>query len=242
MMPVTQIARAGWVLLCGLNVVISAKAQQSAPSPSESTPAASVSTTAPVMRSAYGEKLTLQGLPNGGRVNNFLYRGAQPHDEGLLELKKMGITTIVDLRGEDPQKREWERQRSEALGMHFVNIPISGWDPPSNEQIAQFLSIFRNVQLGSQQERVFVHCRFGDDRTGVFVAAYRMAYDHWPTLQAMNEMYFFGFNGMWHPSMKSFVRDFPARLKTSPILSGFNMDATVIPKSPQASTPTPADH
>jgi hypothetical protein len=51
----------------------------------------------------------------------------------------------VDLRGEDPQKREWERQRSEALGMHFVNIPISGWDPPSNEQIAQFLSIFRNV-------------------------------------------------------------------------------------------------
>jgi protein tyrosine/serine phosphatase len=148
----------------------------------------------------------------------------------------------VDLRGEDPQKREWERQRSEALGMHFVNIPISGWDPPSNEQIAQFLSIFRNVRQGSQQERVFVHCRFGDDRTGVFVAAYRMAYDHWPTLQAMNEMYFFGFNGMWHPSMKSFVRDFPARLKTSPILSGFNMDATVIPKSPQASTPTPADH
>jgi hypothetical protein len=69
-----------------------------------------------------------------------------------------------------------------------------------------------------------------------------MAYDHWPTLQAMNEMYFFGFNGMWHPSMKSFVRDFPARLKTSPIFSGFNMDATVIPKLPQASTPTPADH
>jgi|KBSMisStaDraftv2_1062788.scaffolds.fasta_scaffold489916_1 protein tyrosine/serine phosphatase len=241
-MRVTQIARAGWVLTCVLNAVISAKAQQSAPSPSESTPAASVSTTAPVMRSAYGEKLKLRGLPNGGRVNNFLYRGAQPHDEGLLELKKMGITTIVDLRGEDPQKREWERQRSEALGMRFVNIPISGWDPPSNEELAQFLSIFRNAQQGRQQERVFVHCRFGDDRTGVFVAAYRMAYDHWPALQAMNEMYFFGFNGMWHPSMKSFVRDFPARLKTSPTLSGFNIDATGVSKSPKASTPTPADH
>jgi hypothetical protein len=31
-------------------------------------------------------------------------------------------------------------------------------------------------------------------------------------------MYFFGFNGFWHPSMKSFVRDFPARLKTAPAL------------------------
>jgi len=36
--------------------------------------------------------------------------------------------------------------------------------------------------------------------------------------QAMNEMYFFGFNGFWHPSMKSFIRDFPARLKTAPAL------------------------
>src|ERR1051326_8515515 len=53
----------------------------------------SPSSTAPVMRSAYGEKLKLAGLPNGGRINVSLYRGAQPHPNGLTELKKMGITT-----------------------------------------------------------------------------------------------------------------------------------------------------
>jgi len=61
-----------------------------------------------VVRSAYGEKLRLTGLPNGGRVNEFLYRGAQPHIEGIPELKKLGITMIVDLRGEDSGRRESE--------------------------------------------------------------------------------------------------------------------------------------
>src|SRR5947207_7406531 len=164
----------------------------------------------PVMRSAYGEKLKLAGLPNGGRVNDSLFRGAQPHAEGLKELQKLGVRTIVELRGKDREKQEWERKQAESLGMRFVSIPVSGWDQPSNEQVAQFLSLFR-----ISKEKVFVHCRLGEDRTGVFVATYRMAYQGWPATQAMNEMYFFGFNGFLHPSMKSFIRDFQAGLKTA---------------------------
>jgi protein tyrosine/serine phosphatase len=171
----------------------------------------------PVMRSAYGEKLRLPDLPNGGRVNDVLYRGAQPHTAGIQELKKLGITTIVDLRGENPELRDSEKLQAETLGIRFVSIPVSGWAPPSNDQVAQFLALFRN----NPKEKVFVHCRFGDDRTGVFVATYRMAYEGWPATQAMNEMYFFGFNGFWHPSMKSFIRDFPARLRTAPALVGY---------------------
>jgi tyrosine-protein phosphatase SIW14 len=179
-----------------------------------------------VMRSAYGDKLRLPGLPNGGHVNDFLYRGAQPHPAGIQELKNLGITTIVDLRGENPAQRDSERQQAESLGIRFVNIPVSGWDPPSNEQVAQFLSLFRN----NPKEKVFVHCRFGDDRTGVFVATYRMAYEGWLPAQAMNEMYFFGFNGLWHPSMKSFIRDFPARLKSAPALVGYKPSDLAVTK------------
>jgi hypothetical protein len=53
-----------------------------------------------VMRSAYGEKLHVPGIPNSGRINDHLYRGAQPGWQGLAELRKLGITTVVDLRGE----------------------------------------------------------------------------------------------------------------------------------------------
>jgi tyrosine-protein phosphatase SIW14 len=174
-------------------------------------------TTPSSMHSAYAEKLRIAGVPNSGKINDHLYRGAQPRDPGLDELKKLGITTIVDLRGEDPEKYGWEEKKAESLGIRFVHIPVPGWSPPTNDQVAQFLSIFRD----NPQERVFVHCRFGDDRTGVFVASYRMAFEKLPADQALKEMYHFGFNGVWHPSMAAFVKDFPSRLNTAPPLVPF---------------------
>ena len=163
----------------------------------------------------HGEKLHIEGIHNAGKINDVLFRGAQPKENGLAELKKLGITTIVDLRGEDREKYEWERKESESLGMRFVHLPVSGWSPPTDEQVAQFLALFRD----DPHRKVFVHCRFGDDRTGVFVASYRMSVDKWTPEQAMSEMYFFGFNGFWHPSMKKFIRDFPNHLRSASALA-----------------------
>ena len=185
--------------------------QSSAPPPAPS-----------VMESVYGQKLKLSGLPNAGKINDALYRGAQPKEQGLSELKKLGITTIVDLRGEDADKVAWERKLAESLGIRFVHIPVSGWSPPSDAQVVQFLSLFRE----NPQQKIFVHCLFGDDRTGVFIATYRMAFEKWPAEQAMKEMYFFGFNGFWHPAMKSFIRDFPARMKAAPALASLSERAS----------------
>lgn len=179
-----------------------------------SAPANSAPTAAHV---EHGDKLRVAGVPNFGKIDDRLYRGAQPHASGLHELKKLGVTTIVDLRGEDPSKSQWEQKHAETLGIRFVHIPVSGWAPPSDAQVAEFLNIFR----ANPQERVFVHCRYGDDRTGVFVAVYRMAFDKFLSDEAIREMYFFGFNSFWHPSMRDFIRDFPNRLSTDPILQGF---------------------
>src|SRR6266487_5298137 len=46
----------------------------------------------PVMESAYGQKLKIPGIHNGGKINEVLYRGAQPKEQGLSELKKLGVT------------------------------------------------------------------------------------------------------------------------------------------------------
>ncbi|MHB8503235.1 MAG: fused DSP-PTPase phosphatase/NAD kinase-like protein [Candidatus Acidiferrales bacterium] len=191
-------------LLSALPVGLSAQTQAKASPPS-------------VMHSAYGEKLRIAGIPNYGKINDHLYRGAQPREPGLLELKKLGITTIVDLRDEDPAKSEWEEKRAESLGIRFVHLPVGGWTPPTNAQIVEFLSIFRD----RPEDKVFVHCHYGEDRTGVFIASYRMAFEKLPPDQALKEMYYFGFNGFWHPSMAAFVRDFPARLTAAPALAAF---------------------
>jgi len=177
-----------------------------------------------VMSSAYGEKLKIHGVPNPGKVNEGLYRGAQPNEQGLAELKKLGITTIVDLRAEDRGKSEWERQQADRLGMRFVHIPIAGFAAPTNEEVAQFLSLFRD-----SQQKIFVHCLLGEDRTGVFVATYRMSVQKWPVAQAMREMNNFGFNGFWHPAMKAFVRDFPARLTSAPAFASLQDSKSAVP-------------
>jgi len=155
--------------------------------------------------SRLGEKIKVAGIPNVGKVSDQLYRGAQPRSGGLEQLKKIGITTIVDLRGEDPGARDNEQKEAERLGMDFISIPVSGWDPPSREQVGRFLILFQK----DPSKKVFVHCRLGEDRTGVFVATYRMAQQSWPVDQAIHEMDFFGFNRFWHPSMLAYVRNFP---------------------------------
>jgi len=179
---------------------------------------------------AHGEKLRITGIPHAGKITETLYRGAQPQEVGFSELKLLGITTIVDLRSEDHEKVEWERKHAESLGMRFVHIPVAGWSPPNDEQVVQFLSLLR----GNPGQKVFMHCHFGEDRTGVFTAIYRIAFEKWTADQAIKEMYFFGFNGVWHPSMKTFVRDFPARLNSAPTFAPLR-----IPTSPPAPAKPP---
>lgn len=179
----------------------------------DSSTSANSGRTNPAASNSFAQKLTVSGLPNLGKVSDQLYRGAQPNISNLDELKKLGVTTVVDLRSESSHIREEERRRTESLGMHFVSIPVGGFSNPSAAQLAQFFALLRQ----SPSEKVFVHCRFGHDRTGVFVATYRIAFDHWSADQAITEMNAFGFNHRFHPSMSAYVRDFANRLQTDPV-------------------------
>jgi len=185
--------------------------------------------TATPVKWAPGEKLRITGIPNVGKITDQLYRGAQPRPGTLEQLKKIGITTIVDLRGEDSSVRDQEKKEAEALDIHFVSIPVSGFTPPSSDQIAQFLSLF-----GEKSAKIFVHCRLGEDRTGVFVATYRMTMQKWPADEAIKEMYFFGYNGFWHRAMTSYVRRFPALLSSTPALATLSGAQAALPAAAQA--------
>lgn len=170
----------------------------------------SVSTSPPPI----AQKISIPGIPNAGKISESLFRGAQPQLSHLSELKKLGVTTIVDLRSEARHTRESERQTAESLGLHFVSIPLSGFSTPTSAQLAEYFTLVRETPA----QRIFVHCEFGEDRTGMFIAAYRIAFEHWSTDQALEEMRAFGFNYRFHPSMIRFVRALPARLESDPTL------------------------
>jgi tyrosine-protein phosphatase SIW14 len=156
------------------------------------------------------KRLSGKGIPNFAQVSPNLYRGAQPSAEGLVALKHLGVDIIVDLRG---SASDTEKAAVTKLGMQYVSIP-SHCPFPKDEPWAHFLKVMQE----NRDKKVFVHCRLGDDRTGVAVASYRIADEGWSAEEALKEMEDFGFTGVHHaicPGMEKYVLHLPERLKKS---------------------------
>src|SRR5215813_7012132 len=64
-------------------------------------------------------------LPNFYKINDRLYRGAQPEAGGVKKLKELGIQTILNLRGEGEETRR-EQQEAEAEGLKYIGLPMPG--------------------------------------------------------------------------------------------------------------------
>lgn len=151
---------------------------------------------------AYAKKIHIAGVSDAGKLNNYLYRGTQPSKRGLRNLRRLGIDTIVDLRGEFRSEMKREREYAAKLGMRLVLIPGNGWSPPKDEQAAEFFALLAE----RPRHKIFLHCRLGGDRRGVFLATYRIAFDGWTPEQALAEMHRFHYHGFWHPEMtRTFV-------------------------------------
>src|SRR5258708_27766525 len=142
--------------VCLSALAVSVGAAFSTPSLAQTNATAALPEIAPASFGVPAEKLNLAGVPRAGKISEVLFRGAQPSPQGLVELKKLGITTIVDLRGNRGPVAS-ERRQAESLGMRFIDIPVLGWSAPTNAQVAQFLKLFKD----DPQQKVFVHCSSG---------------------------------------------------------------------------------
>ena len=141
------------------------------------------------------------GVPNFHQVNQIVFRGGQPSNDGWASLHKLGVLTVVDLRREDEHSSKAEQQAVEAAGMHYVNVPLQGVVSPPPEKIAKVLALLNGP------DPVFVHCKRGADRTGTVIACYRMSHDRWDSKRALAEAKSFGMS-MFQVGMKSYVRSY----------------------------------
>jgi protein tyrosine phosphatase (PTP) superfamily phosphohydrolase (DUF442 family) len=157
------------------------------------------------------EKLSVDGISNFGRMNARLYRGAQPTAEGFANLRRFGVDVVVRLSLNE-EAAESEQRLVESLGMSFVSLPWSTVHRPNDDQVATFLRLVR----GHPDRTFFVHCKAGADRTGVFVAAYRIAFDRWTPDAAIDEMKAFRFRTLFLPHLQAYVEEFPAKLNSEP--------------------------
>jgi protein tyrosine/serine phosphatase len=141
-------------------------------------------------------------IKNFGQMDDRFFRGGQPKQDEYPELAALGIRTVIDLQ-DDPTS--YEKQSVEALGMKYINIPMSDKSYPESTKIDQFLKLVNDPSTG----KFYVHCAGGRHRTGVMGAVYRFNLYNWNYDQVYAEMKKYDFYTRWgHGDMKKFVQDY----------------------------------
>lgn len=137
----------------------------------------------------WAQPIKLAGVPNLHRVTQDLYRSAQPTAEGMRNIKKIGIKTIVNLRSFHS-----DRDEIGETGLAYEHIYMKAWHA-EEEDVVRFLQIVTD----HKRTPVLIHCEHGADRTGTMCAIYRIAVCGWAKEEAIKEMTQggFGFHMVW---------------------------------------------
>ena len=145
-------------------------------------------------------------IRNFGKMDARFYRGAQPEESDYKDLKTLGVKTVIDLQD---HPTSYEKRDVEALGMRYVNIPMSDSSYPKAEQINAFLKLVNDSSTGT----MFLHCAGGRHRTGVMGAVYRYNVNRWNFDQVYTEMQDYDFYTKWgHGDLKTFVEDYGQKM------------------------------
>ena len=131
----------------------------------------------------------VRGAGNLYKVTDYLYRSEQPIEEGMRNLKKLGIKTIINLRAfySDADKIRETGLRVEELSVNVWHI--------EEIDVIRVLRIIRKKENGP----FLIHCSYGADRVGVMIAMFRVVEQGWTKEDAIEEMVHggYGFHPLW---------------------------------------------
>lgn len=119
------------------------------------------------------------------RMQPDLYRSALPSAAQQGELQQLKIATVINFY-----------QRSDADWLSDASIR-QVHQPLHADRIddADVLQALRSIRLAQARGPVLIHCKHGQNRTGMIAAMYRIVYQGWSRQQAIDEMREGGFGG-----------------------------------------------
>jgi protein tyrosine/serine phosphatase len=130
------------------------------------------------IKSEWAQRLELPGVPNLHKVSEDFYRGAQPTAEGMRQLEKLGIKTVINLRFILS-----DRDKIKGTGLDYEHINTTTLSTETVDVIR-----FLKVATDAERTPIFVHCHRGVERTGIMCAVYRIVVQGWARDEAIEEM------------------------------------------------------
>lgn len=127
-----------------------------------------------------------------------VWRGSQP--EGVADwniLRDLGIKRILCLQTGCPIFRdgdpEAEKKIAVSYGMQFMHVPMGEILPPTKSELnLTLMAITLDPELP-----IFIHCRAGEDRTGMTSANLQIKVNGKDRTSAIKEMYTLGMH-FWY--------------------------------------------
>jgi protein tyrosine phosphatase (PTP) superfamily phosphohydrolase (DUF442 family) len=112
------------------------------------------------------------------RIEDGLYRAAQPTAGGFADLSALGVQSVLDVAG-GPGDGVFAPKDE----IRLFHVPMSAWGL-HDDLVLQALRIMADP--GNRP--LLIHCQHGADRTGAMVALYRVVVQGWSKADAIREM------------------------------------------------------
>lgn len=114
-----------------------------------------------------------------------VYRSNQPAPHQIRRACRLGIRTIVNLRGATPTGFYLlEKETADACGMKLVDFIVRSRELPSRETLHSLRRLF-----GELEHPVLFHCKSGADRAGFMAGLYLMIQDGRSAEQAKAQLH-----------------------------------------------------
>jgi protein tyrosine/serine phosphatase len=112
------------------------------------------------------------------------WRSAQPAPHQVRQLARMGIRTIVNLRGARHCGSYWlERQACARNGIHLEDFQIRSRAAPSKTEVLAARDLFQRIEYP-----MLMHCKSGADRVGLMSALYLIVRENLPVENAKAQL------------------------------------------------------
>ena len=131
-------------------------------------------------------------VKNFYKVDDSLFRSAQPSRLEMKTLSDSGIKTVLNLR------LLWNDER-EAKNTNLVLLH----QPINTNKISYDDIVVAMKAIHSAPKPILIHCLHGSDRTGCIVAAYRIVFSGWTKEEAIKEFLNerFGYHEKYFPNI-----------------------------------------
>ena len=112
------------------------------------------------------------------QMDKLLYRSALPRAEDVQWLQQQNVKTVINFY----QKPDSTWLQDDSIEQ--VQIPLR----TDRIDDVDVLRVLRSIASAQQKGAVLMHCKHGQNRTGLIAAMYRVVFEGWSKADAMTEM------------------------------------------------------